>query len=204
MASAPTLYGKKRELSTNSYLKQMKRDGWVPGVIYGKDKESQAILMEAKELKRVFKHTGTRGVFMLQIEEEKTPVMALIREIQKNPIGEGYTHIDFLRLKSNEKVHNKISIHLLGEDELITNGKLLLVVTKEMEISCLPADIPERISYDVSALNSGDKVTIADIKLPSSVELIQDPSTVICSVAGQSKMDDELEPENTEEEASPE
>ncbi len=189
MASAPTLNCKQRELSTKGYLNQMKRDGWIPGVIYGKEAAGQTILLEAKEVKRVFTHTGTRGVFMLQIEGEKIPVMALIREMQKSPIGDEYTHIDFLPLQSNEKVHNIVRIHLLGEEELLAQGKVLQVVNKEMEISCLPADIPESFSIDVAALNNGDKVVMADITLPASVELIQDPDTVVCSVMGSTRAD---------------
>lgn len=198
MASAPTLNCKQRELSTRGYLNQMKRDGWVPAVIYDKEKENQNILLDAKEIKKVFTHTGTRGVFMLQIEGQKTPVMALIRELQKKPIGDEYIHIDFLPLKSNEKVHNTVSIHLQGEEDLIAQGKVMQVVTKEMEISCLPADIPESFSFDVSTLDNGDKVVMADIVLPASVELLQDPSTVICIVMGESRM--ELEPTTPEEE----
>ncbi len=103
MVSTPTLYGKPRKLSTNGYLKQMKRDGWIPAVIYSKESESQNILLESKELKRTFTHTGTRGVFMLQIEGEKTPIMALIRELQKNPIGDEYIHIDFSAVKEQRE-----------------------------------------------------------------------------------------------------
>lgn len=195
MVSAPTLYGKKRKLGTNGYLKQMKRDGWVPGVVYGKEKGSQTVLLEARELKRIFSHMGSRGVFMLEIEGENNPIMVLIRELQKNPLSNEYTHIDFLPLKSTEKVHNTVNIHLIGEDELINQGKVLQVISKEMEVFCLPADIPDRLSFDVSNLNVGDKVVMADIVIPASVELVQDPSTVICSVTGQLR-DPELSPEN--------
>lgn len=200
MVSTPTLFGKPRELSTNGYLKQMKRDGWVPGVIYRKDKDNQTVLLKARELKQVFARTGTRGVFMLQIEGEKTPIMVLIRELQKKPVGDEYIHIDFLPLKSNEKVNNIVGIQLLGEEELIAQGKILQVVTNEMEISCLPADIPDNFTIDVSALNNGDKVIMADISLPDSIELLQDPSTIICVVAGQSRAeDDETAPETAGE-----
>ncbi|MEN6324748.1 MAG: 50S ribosomal protein L25 [Syntrophomonas sp.] len=195
MVSAPTLYGKKRKLSTKGYLKKMKLDGWVPGVIYNKEEKSQTVLLEARELKRIFSHTGTRGVFMLEIEGENNPIMVLIRELQKNPLSSEYTHIDFLPIKSNEKVHNTVNIHLIGEDELINQGKALQVITKELEIVCLPADIPDRLSFDVSNLNIGDKVVFADIKIPPSVELVQDPSTVVCSVMGQLR-DPEFSPEN--------
>lgn len=198
MAAAPTLNCKRRELSTGSYLNQMKRNGWVPGVIYGKEQDSQTILLEAKEVKKVFAHTGTRGVIMLQIEDEKTPIMALIRELQKNPISDEYIHIDFLPLNSNEKVHNTVSIHLHGEEELIALGKVLQVMTKEIEVSCLPGDIPESISIDVSTLDNGAKVVMGDISFAASVELLQDPSTVICIVMGQTRTDEETEPAKEE------
>ena len=192
MATAPTLYCKKRELSTRGYLNKMKRDGWIPGMIYEKEKNGQTILLEAKEVKRVFKDSGTRGIIMLEIEGEKSPVMALIRELQKSPIGGDYIHIDFLPLKSNEKVNNVVSIHLLGEEQLIAQGKFLQVMTKEIEVSCLPADIPESITVDLTTLSNGDKVVMGDINLPASVELLQDPSTVICIVV-QTRADEEPE-----------
>jgi large subunit ribosomal protein L25 len=138
---------------------------------------------------------------MLQIEGEKAPIMALIRELQKKPIGDEYTHIDFLPLKSNEKVHNIVSIHLHGEEQLIELGKVLQVMTKEIEISCLPADIPENISVDVSAMDNGDKVVMADIPLSANIELLQDPSTVICIVAGPTRTEEEPAAEAAEEAA---
>lgn len=194
MAAAPTLNCKARKLSTHGYLNQMKREGWVPGVIYSKEKENQAILLPAKELKRVFTHTGARGVFMLQIEGEPSPLMVIIREIQKTPLGDEFSHIDFLPLKSNEKVHTMVGVHFLGEEELIAEGKMLQVITKEVEVSCLPADIPEYFSIDLSSMNMGDKVLLENLSLPANVELLQDPATVICIIMGQSKMDTDLEP----------
>lgn len=132
---------------------------------------------------------------MLDIEGENNPIMVLIRELQKNPLSNEYTHIDFLPLKSDEKVHNTVNIHLIGEDELINQGKALQVAAKEVEIVCLPADIPNGLYFDVSNLNIGDKVVLADIEIPASVELVQDPSTVVCSVIVQST-EPELSPEN--------
>lgn len=203
MTSLPTLHSQKRQLSTNGYLKQLKREGFVPGVLYGKNKQNQAVQLEARELMKVFTHTSTRGVFMLEIEGENNPFMVLIRELQKNPISQQLTHIDFLQVKSDEKIHNKVSIHLVGEEELIEKGKLLQVSTLEMEIVALPADIPDRLSFDVSKLDIGDKVVMADIIIPASVELVEDPSTVICSIAKQEtepepEAEPELSPENAE------
>lgn len=192
MTSLPTLHSRKRELSTNGHLNQIRRNGFVPGVLYGKDNTNQMVQLEARDLMKVFAHTSTRGVFMLEIEGEKNPYMVLIRELQKNPISHQLTHIDFLQVKSNEKIHNKISIHLIGEDELIEQGKLLQVFTLEMEVAGLPAEIPDRLSFDVSKLNTGDKVVMADIVIPASIELVEDPATVICSIA---KQETEPEPE---------
>lgn len=187
MTTTPTLYCRQRELNTRGYLKQMRKNGLIPGVIYGQGETGQSILLDAKEVKRTFVQSGTRGIFMLNVEGAKAPLMVLIRELQKSPIGEGYIHIDFLSLKSNEKVNNVVGIHLLGEEQLSGQGKFLQIMTKEMEISCLPADIPEGISFDISNLDIGDKVTFGDITLPPNVELLQDPDTVICIVMAQNK-----------------
>lgn len=194
MAAAQTLYAIPRKPGTRGELNQMKRSGWVPGVIYNKEQENQTILLEGRALKRVFNHTGTRGVFYLQIEGEKAPVMVIIREIQKTPVGNDLAHIDFLPLKSDEKVHNTVIIRITGEEELIAQGKMLQVMTKEIEVSCLPAHIPEYIPLEVSVLDIGDKITMADISLSPALEMLEDPATIICIVTEPARMDTDLEP----------
>jgi len=194
MTAAHTLYAVPRKPGTRGELNQMKRSGWVPGVIYNKEQENQTILLEGRMLKRVFTHSGTRGVFNLQIEGEKTPVMVIIREIQKNPVGNELSHIDFLPLKSDEKVHNTVSIRIAGEEELIAQGKMLQVMTKDVEVSCLPGHIPEYIPLEVSILDIGDKITMADLSLSPVIELLEDPATIICIVTEPARMDTDLEP----------
>ncbi len=202
MATAPTLICKRRDLGTGGYLNKMKREGWVPGVIYGKQSDSQSIWLDAKEVRKVFSHTGTRGVFMLQVDDSPAPIMALIREIQRTPINHDYVHIDFLPLKSDEKVNNTVSIRIIGEDQLIAKGLVLQVMTNQFEISCLPADIPEIVSIDVSLMDIGDKVTMADLNLPANVELLEDPITMICSVMLPARAAEEVAPA-VEEEVQP-
>lgn len=200
MALAQTLICKKRELRSKGYLNELKRNQQVPGVIYGKNKPNQAIVLSAKELSRIFKHSGTRGIFSLQIEGEARPVMVLAREIQKDSLSQELTHVDFLEVSMSEKINSIVTVHITGEEDLSEPEGVLQVMSREIAIQCLPADIPETIVFDISAMHIGDKVRAADLSLPQNVELMEDPDTVMAIIvpAGKGAIEDQ-EPELEEE-----
>lgn len=201
MALTQVLKCKKREIKNTGYLRELKRNEWVPAVIYGKEKENLTILLAKKELSRVFTHVGTRGIFSLEIEGEQQAVMAQVREVQKNRISGAIIHVDFLTVKMNEKIHSMIRIHLVGEEEIINKGGVLQLVVREIPVSCLPGDLPEVVNLDISGLEIGNKITIGDLSLPASVEVLEDAETVIANILAPSidRIEDEVEkPAETE------
>lgn len=199
MALAQTLMCKKREIGTKGSLNELRRKNWVPGVLYGKDQESLPILLTGKEISRVFSHSGSRGIFSLQIEGDTAPAMAMVKEIQRNPISGELTHVDFLSVKMNEKINSLVTIHLTGEEELIKKGGILQTISREIPIACFPGDIPETIVFDISDLNMGDKITAGDVPLPANVELLEEPDTVLFNILAPSKGTAEAEEEAKEE-----
>lgn len=205
MALAQTLECKKRDIKNKGYLKEMKRNGWVPGIIYGKEMEPRAVFMEFRKLNRIFTHHGLRGLFSLQIEEEDNSPMVLIREVQKNPLSGQITHLDFLTVNMDEKISSNVAIYLTGEEELMKTGGILQSGAKEIEISCLPKNIPEYFSYDISGLQIGDKVLVSDLQVPEGVEIISEAETLLAAVLAPSKAASEgEEDEIAEEEAETE
>jgi large subunit ribosomal protein L25 len=106
--------------------------------------------------------------------------MAQVKEIQKNRISGAITHVDFLAVKMDEKIHSMIRIHLVGEEEI--KGGTLQLIIREMPVVCLPGDLPEVVSLDISGLEIGSKVVIGDLSLPATVEALEDADTVVAHI----------------------
>lgn len=182
MANAQNVNCKVRTVQTKGYLNKMKRDNYIPGVVYGKGQEAVPLFFEGRELNRIFERHGSKGLFSLQIEGEKSPKMALIRELQKHPVSGKVIHVDFLSVNMNEKIHSTVSIIITGEQEIINNGGIPQLGAKEVEVLCLPRDLPESFTIDGSALGIGHKIAAADLKMPEGVELASDPETILITV----------------------
>jgi large subunit ribosomal protein L25 len=186
MALTQVLKCKKREIKNTGYLRELKRNEWVPAVIYGKGKDNLNVFLARKELSRVFTHIGTRGIFSLEIEGEKQIVMVQVREIQKNRISGAITHVDFLTVKMDEKMHSMIRIHLVGEEEIINRGGALQLIVREIPVTCLPGDLPEVVTLDISGLEIGGRVILGDLPLPATVEALDDADTVVANILASS------------------
>lgn len=188
----PVLKCEKREIKSRGYLKELKRNEWVPAVIYGKDQVNLNILLARKELSRTFTHYGTRGIFSLEVEGENQVVMAQVKEIQKNRISGALTHVDFLAVKMDQKIHSLIRIHLLGEEEIIAKGGALQLIIREIPVVCFPGDLPEVVTLDISGLEIGSKVVIGDLDIPAAVESQEDPDAVVANILAATVADDEV------------
>lgn len=201
MASTQVLQCKNRTVKNTGYLRQLKRNDWVPAVVYGRDRSNLNILLAKKELTRIFTRVGTRGIFSLEIEGENQAIVAQVREVQKNRLSGDITHVDFLTVKMNEKIHSMIRIHLVGEEALIEKASVLQLTHREIPVVCLPGDLPEMVTFDVSNLEIGSKITVRDLSLPATLE-IEDEDMVIASILSAAKEEPEVEnaePEEKEE-----
>jgi len=192
MALTQVLTCKNREVKNTGYLRQLKRNEWVPAVIYGKDNENLTILLPKKELSKIFTRIGTRGIFSLEIEGKEQAITAQVREVQKNRVSGDIIHVDFLTVKMNEKIHSMIRIHLTGEEATIEKGGVLQQTVREIPVFCLPGDLPEVVNFDISGLEIGSKITVEDLALPANLE-IEDMDMVIANILGESRDEAEVE-----------
>ena len=108
--------------------------------------------------------------------------MVLVREVQRHPINRVINHVDLLAVSMTEKITSNVPIQIIGEEEVVKQGAVLQVGAKEVEVTCLPADLPDVIRCDVSGLKIGDKITIADLEVLPTVEKGGDPETVVAVV----------------------
>jgi len=197
MANAVTITCQRRHKNTKGYLNDLKRRGFTPGIIYGKGMDNQAICIDSRQLSRVFQEHGSRGLFSLQVEDGN-PIMAVVRETQRNPLSGNIIHVDFWKVKMDEKINSTVGISIIGEEEVLKKGFVLQLGAKEIEISSLPADIPESVFCDVAALEIGDKITVGELVLPLGVELLSDPDSIVVTVLAPARAGTGTETEESE------
>lgn len=200
MALAQVLSCKKRAVKNKGYLNKIRREGNIPGIVYGSGKENIPVFFDQREVNRTFSSFGSRGLFSLEIEGE-SPCMALVRELQQNPLNGNITHIDFLSVRMDEKITSNVFVNISGEEEINKKGGILQIGANEVEISCLPKDLPDQITCDVSGLELGEKITVEDLEVSEDVEVISPPDLLIVSVLIPTQdIDDEEEVEEVIEE----
>jgi large subunit ribosomal protein L25 len=157
-----------------------------PAVLYGAGKDPVAIAVSPKDLNKIlYSSSGHNTIFNLDIKGvENTPVM--IVDWQLDPIKDHLLHADLMRIDLSKRLKVKVAVHLTGTSVGVkTFGGTLEVVSREIEVECLPDDIPEHLTHDISELMIGQSVRAGDIALSGSMKLVGHADQVICHVVGQ-------------------
>src|SRR3990167_1588165 len=166
-ATKRNVFGKKV-----SYLR---REGVVPVVLYGKGKENMSLSVNKKEFDRAYRMSGGSTIIQVDIDGEKTKNV-LIKDIDKHPVSDGILHADFYQVRMSEKITAPIPLNFAGDSVAVMDLSGSLITNKsEVEVECLPADLPHEIEVDISVLENFDSVIhIKDIKVPEGVEIKDD------------------------------
>jgi large subunit ribosomal protein L25 len=201
MASTrPSLKVEPREERGSRATRRLRRAGFVPGVLYGgSHDETVSFKVGERDLRRVI--LDGSALIDVVIGGEKS-VPAILKERQLHPVREEVTHVDFLEVNLREKIHASVALELEGVEEAlgVKEGGVLDHVTREVEIEALPTDIPERIVVDVTALEIGQALTLAEITVPEDVTLVHEhPEEVtVASVVLPTKVEEPEVEEETE------
>ena len=174
----------KRDTFKKNESRRLRSQGKTPGVLYGHGIETMSISVDTKSVKQVIRqHVGRNFLFNLIIEQDSTANerWAIIRELQKDPVTEEYVHIDLYELKRGEKIHVTVPIRLKGSPPGVKAGGILEHIMRDLEVKCLPKDIPEFIEVDVSELDINDSIHISDLKV-DEFEIIGETTRVIAAV----------------------
>jgi large subunit ribosomal protein L25 len=176
------LEAEKREATTRGLINVMRRNGRIPGIAYGAGKEPMALSVEEKHLQRVIhSERGRNALISLKVAGTSHPV--LIKEIQRHAITRAILHVDFHRVSLKQKVEASVPVRLKGEAPgAKLSGGVLEHLIREVKVTCLPTEIPPALDADVSALQIGDSLKVKDLKIPTGVELLDDPEGVMVSV----------------------
>ena len=170
----------KREGSGKKASKQVRREGGIPGIYYSHDsKESVSFSIDEKELFEAQKSGA--NIFNISVGAKKRNV--IFKSVQYHPVTDDILHIDLYGVKMDEKITVKVSIHLTGDATGVKDeGGVLNSPTSEIEVACLPMDIPNAIEVDVTKLSIGDSMQVVDIKLDDQLTLMSSPDAVVASV----------------------
>ncbi|MFN0150574.1 MAG: 50S ribosomal protein L25 [bacterium] len=178
-----TLALERREAGNSNDAGRIRRAGRVPGVVYGRKSDAIPVSMDDHELRMLLRLAARGNVMLdLKIPGETGEVKAIFREIQTDPVRDAPIHCDFQRISLTEKIHVRVHVHAIGvADGVKTFGGILDHHLREIDIRCLPTDVPDVINVDVTPLGIGDSIRVKDISFPG-VEILLDPEAVVLSV----------------------
>lgn len=174
----------------------------IPAVLYGVGRESLPISVNRHDFELLMSHHSAGSTIVeIELEGEKKPINAMIRELQTNPVKGTILHIDFLAVAMNKPVHAVVALHTVNDPAGVKAGGVLTVNFHELNVEAKPADLPEVIEIDIEALEIGDSLHVKDIVAPAGVTVLDDPEEVLLSVQAPRV---EAEEEAVTEEAEPE
>lgn len=163
----------REELGKQKNVK-IRSNGQIPGVLYGEGKPTEHITLDALEFGRFILKNGMGKLISLGIQKGNKSVkeQVLIKECQKHPVKRNFLHIDFIRVAMDHPVNLKVPVHFIGEEKRPHDGSILEVKIHELEISCLPANIPDHITVDVAKLMIGNGIHVKDLVLPQEIRVL--------------------------------
>jgi large subunit ribosomal protein L25 len=177
-------------------MRRLRREGSVPGVIYGGDGDAVPFAVDALTLRNTLAHAG--AVLEVTIGSGQTENV-VVKDLQRHPVRGDIMHADLLRVDMKVAIQTPVTIELVGGDEApgVTEGGVLSQEGREVTVEALPGDIPDSIQVDVSQMAINDTLTLESVKAPEGVTFVDDPETVIATITPPTlePVEDEIETE---------
>ena len=182
MAKKHTLKAETRARTGSGLLKQMRREGWVPSVIYGKDAENQNLKVDAKAFHNLLGESESENILVNLEVDGGASSLAFLKAVQHDPMTGETLHADFLAVNEKTELHASVPVHLNGEPKGVKAGGVLEQMLHTLEVSCAATNLPELLEFDVSHLGEGESLHIGDVKLPEGVKATQNDEVQIAHI----------------------
>ena len=190
-----------RTTTGNGPARRLRMSGQIPAVVYGPKTEPVLLSVNKSDLEILFKKGGIGQVVLnlvIQKNGETLTMPAMIKELQTHPVSRNFIHIDFYEIKMDQKITAKIPVVTTGIAKGVELGGILQIIRRELEVECLPLEVPESIEIDISDLDIGDSIHVEKIRLEGEIEFLEDDNYTVVTVLAP-KLEEE-EPEEEEEE----
>jgi large subunit ribosomal protein L25 len=201
MAEKFVVKAEKREGRGTNFARGLRREGKIPATVYGGGEDAVAITAELKDLAAIIRSdSGANTLFTLEIEG-MAESRVIFQDRQIDPVHGRLLHADLRRLSKGEKIDLTIPVHLIGEPKGVRDeGGLLEQLMREINVKCLPSNIPDSIDVNVEELDMNESISIADIEAGEGIEILESPESVIASVVF---VREEIEEEEVDEDLEP-
>ncbi len=191
-----SIEAERREKCGKSATRQIRREGKVPGVVYGHGQDAVPLAIARKAMRELLHHPGVVNLNFSNGGETKK---AILKDVQHDTLTtEGILHVDFLEVRADEQITATVPIEPFGESAGVHAGGMMNQLFHELDVQCLPGNIPEMIQPDISELEIGDVLTVGELPLGEKVEPLADSEEVVVQIAAP-RSAEELEEEETTE-----
>lgn len=176
----PVLKVEQRQDRGKGPARRMRFKGMIPAVCYGKGKEPLSLSVDPEALIDILKSArGLNSLIRLEGAEDRT---VFVQEMQRHPVERNLLHVDFLWVDTNQAIERTVPIELVGRAPGIKAGGLLQAARRRLLVEALPAELPDKVQIDVSQMEIGDVVHVADVQMPAGVRVLYDHNFTICAV----------------------
>lgn len=188
MSDAIELVAEKREV-TGKKVRALRAQGLVPATIYEKGKDSLSVSVSYIPFTKVYAQAGLGQPVQLTLGSKK--LLTMIKDVDVDPARNTFVHVAFHAVNANEPVEAEVPVHIEGDVEAEKMGNFIVRPNDHVEVKALPSDLPEALKVSADKLvNPGDTVTVADIAVPTNVEVLSDPTTVLAIVEEPRKVEE--------------
>ena len=176
---------RERERRGSADARRLRREGFIPGVLYGKGKQPHAICVPERELRRVLTgQGGLHAILDVVLEGQTTTHASILKDYQQDPIRGHISHVDLHEVRLDQPIQASVNVQLVGEPAGAKEGGVLSQVQREINVEALPMEIPEHIDLDVSGMAIGDTLRLADLPPMDGVTYLDDPEETVLATVG--------------------
>ncbi len=188
----------KRTTKGNGPARALRREGQIPAVLYGPGNEPTSITVDTHELETLLKSSRSGQIFVNLAIESIGERKALLKELQRHPVSGQFIHADFYEVTMDRKIRVRVPVTTRGKSNGVEMGGMLQIIRRELEVLCLPDDIPEVIEIDITELDMGESVHVEDIPLEGDVEIPHEVNFTVLTILSGRKVEEVVDEEGEE------
>ena len=197
---------RRRDTIGSAASRRLRREGFIPGVLYGEGRETQAFAVPERDLRRALtSEHGMHAILDLVLDGQQKPHHAVLKAYQLDATKARLLHIDLQEVRLDQPIVVPVPVDLVGTPEGVVQGGVVSQIVHEVQVEALPMEMPDRLALDVSALAIGEGVRVADVVVPPGAKIVEDPDAVIATVTPPARLvvEEVVEAEAAEEAEAP-